>query len=170
MATAQDVDLSETWIRGQYNKGTLDTLSDPFDIVNDHQKYQKTNTSGSTSTNKDIPISVSEGNKLHDSIWPTSQPMNQFAANSFANYLSKSNSGRTGVQTGTYNSKRYNDPLSHNFDTQSLTISKRFNPHDNGLCQSTRLRTSQKKEEPEKRKTHTTYGTLHMDLQKHPKL
>ena len=55
MATAQDVDLSETWIRGQYNKGTLDTLSDPFDIVNDHQKYQKTNTSGSTSTNKDIP-------------------------------------------------------------------------------------------------------------------
>ena len=72
MATAQDVDLSNTWLRGKYNKGTLDTHLDPFDIVTDHQKHQKTNTSGSTSANKDIPISVYEGEKLHESISPNS--------------------------------------------------------------------------------------------------
>ena len=72
MATAQDVDLADTWLRGQYNEGALDTLSDPFAIVTDHQKRQKMNTSGSTFSNKDIPILVYEGDKMHDSISPNS--------------------------------------------------------------------------------------------------
>ena len=36
MATAQDVDLEYTWLRGQFNKGVLDPISDLFTIVTDH--------------------------------------------------------------------------------------------------------------------------------------
>ena len=66
MATAQDVDLSDTWLWGKSNEGASDLFSDTCDIVTDHHKRQKTNTSGSASTNKDIPISVSGGEKLHE--------------------------------------------------------------------------------------------------------
>ena len=74
MATSQDVNLAYTWLQGQSNKGVSDTLSDPFTIVNDHHKRQKTNTSLSESVNKDIPISVSKAVKLHEASSPTSQP------------------------------------------------------------------------------------------------
>ena len=62
-------------------------------------------------------------------------------------------------QIDTYNSNLYSDPSSHNFDTQSLTITKRLNPHDNGLRRYARLRESREKEELKKRKVHTTYST-----------
>ena len=146
MATAQDVDLADTWLRGKSNKGVSDPLSDPFAIVTDHHKCQNTNTSGSASANKDIPISVSEGEKLHEASSPTSQPMNQYAANLFANYLSKYNNGRAKFQIDKYNSNPYSDPSSQNFDTISLTIPKRLNPHENGLRRSARLRESREKE------------------------
>ena len=77
MATAQDVNLADTWLRVQSNEEASDPLSDPFAIVTDRHKHQKTNTSGSASANKDIPVSVSEGDKSHEASSPTSQPMNQ---------------------------------------------------------------------------------------------
>ena len=52
MATSHDVDLADTWLWGQSNKGVSDPLSDPFAIVTEHHKRQKTNTSGSVSDNK----------------------------------------------------------------------------------------------------------------------
>ena len=81
MATAQDFDLSDTWLRGQSNKGVSDPLSDPFNVVTDHHKFQKTNILGSASANKDIPVPVSEGDKSHEASSPTSQPMKQYADN-----------------------------------------------------------------------------------------
>ena len=63
-------------------------------------------------------------------------------------------------QIDTYNSNPYSDPSSHNFDTQSLTITKRLNPHENGLRRYARLRESREKEELKKRKAHTKYGTV----------
>ena len=84
---------------------------------------------------------------------PTSHPMNQSAANSFANSQIMSNNGRSVVQIDIFNSNIYSDPLSHGFDTQSLRITTSLNPHENGLRRSIRLR------ELQKRKSHTTYGT-----------
>ena len=63
MATSQDFDLEDTWLQGKSNKGASDPLSDPFAIVTDHKKLQKTNTLGPDYDNKDIPILVSEGIK-----------------------------------------------------------------------------------------------------------
>ena len=77
MATDQDLYLADTWMWVQSNEGAPDPLSDTFAIVTDHHKCQNTNTSGSASANKDIPISVSEGEKSHEASSPTSQPMNQ---------------------------------------------------------------------------------------------
>ena len=146
MATAQDVDLEDTWLSKKSNEGRSDPLSDPFAIVTDHHKHQKTNTSGSDSANKDIPIYVSEGVKLHEASLPTSQPMNQSVYNSFANSRSKSNNGRAGAQIDTYNSNPYSDPSSQNFDKQYLTMPKRLNTHENRLRRSARLGKSQEKE------------------------
>ena len=140
MATAQDVNLADTWPRLQSNEEASDPLSDTFVIVTDCHKHQKTNTSGSASDNKDIPILASEGDKLNLASSPTSQPMNQPAYNSFANAQSMSNNGRSGVQIDTFNSNSYSDPSSHNYYTQSLTIPTRLNPSENGLRQSIRLR------------------------------
>ena len=122
--------------KGQSNEGASDLLSDSFVIVNDPHKRQKTNTAGSASFNKDIPVSVSEGVKSHEASLPTSQPMNQCSANSFSNSRRTSNNGISGVQIDTYNSNLYSDPSSHDFDTQSLTMPKRLNPNENGLHQS----------------------------------
>ena len=77
MATSQDVNLADTWLRVQSNEEASDPLSDPFAIVTDRHKHQKTNTYGSASANKDIPVSVSEGYKSHEASSPTSQPMHQ---------------------------------------------------------------------------------------------
>ena len=85
MATAPDVDLADSWMQGQSNEGAPYPLSYPFGMVTDHHKRQKTNTSGYVSANKDIPISVSEGYKLHEESSRDSDPMNQSTANSFAN-------------------------------------------------------------------------------------
>ena len=90
MATSQYVDLSYTWMQGQSNKGASDLISDTFANVTDHHKRQKTNTSGSASANKDIPISASEGYTWHKAISPTSQPMDKSADKSFANSQSVS--------------------------------------------------------------------------------
>ena len=147
MATAQYVDLSETWLQGQSNKGASDPLSYPFAIVTDHNKRQKTNTSGYYYANKDIPISVSEGEKLHEASLPTSQPMNQSADNSFTDSQSTSNNGIAGFKIDTFNSNPYSDPSSQNFDTQSLTMPKNLNPHENGQRQSARLHESREKED-----------------------
>ena len=68
------------------------------------------NTSVPDSANKDIPISVSERDKSHEARSQTSQPMNQSADNSFANYQSNSNNGRSGIQMDKYNSNPYIDP------------------------------------------------------------
>ena len=76
MAATQDVDFADTWLRGQSKEVESDMLSDHFGVVTDHQKHQKMNTSGSDSANKYIPIFVSKGEKLHEAISPTSQPMN----------------------------------------------------------------------------------------------
>ena len=59
--------------------------------------------------------------------------MNQYTPNSFANYQSISNIGRSGVQIDTFCSNPYRDPLSHDFDTQSLRMATRLNSHENGL-------------------------------------
>ena len=110
MATDQDLYLADTWMWVQSNEGAPDPLSDTFAIVTDHHKLQKRNTSGSASANKKIPILVSEGDKSHEASSPTSQSMNHSATNSFDNYRSKSNNGRSGVQIYTYNSNPYRDP------------------------------------------------------------
>ena len=61
VATVKDVDLVDTWLQGQSDKEASDPLLNPFAIVTDHQKRQMTNTSGSASDNKKIPISFSRG-------------------------------------------------------------------------------------------------------------
>ena len=104
MATSQYVDLGDTWMQDQSNEGASDPLSDPLAIVTDHLKRQNMNTSGYASSNKDIYVSVSEGDKSPKASLPTSQPVNQPAANSLDNYRIKSNNGRAGVQLYTYNS------------------------------------------------------------------
>ena len=76
------------------------------------------NTSGPASTNKCIPISDYEGDKSHEAISPTSQPMNKSESNSFANAQSMSNNGRALFQIYTFNSNPYSDPLSKNYGTQ----------------------------------------------------
>ena len=91
-------------------------LSYPFAIVTDNHKRQKTNTSGLDSAYKDIHILASEGDTYHKAIPPTSQSMNQPTASSFANSQSKSNNGRTGVQTETFKYNLYRNPLSHDSD------------------------------------------------------
>ena len=68
MAPSQDVDLADTWLQVKFNEEESDPLSDPFDIMTDHHKRHKTNTSGYASGNKDIPISSSEGDKSHKAI------------------------------------------------------------------------------------------------------
>ena len=78
-----------------------DPISYPFAIVTDHHKHKKTNNLGTASDNKDIPILVYEGVKSHETISPTSQPIIQSAANSFANSCRKLNVGRAGVQIDT---------------------------------------------------------------------
>ena len=145
MATAQDVDLSDTWLQGQSKKEASETLSDPLYILTYHHKHQKTNTSGSASAIKDIHISVSEGEKSYEAISSTSQPMNQSADNSFANFRSKSNNERAGVKIYTFNSNLYSNPSSQNFDRQYLIMPTMLNPHYNGLRRSTRLRELQEK-------------------------
>ena len=75
-----------------------DPLLDTFDVVTDHHKHQKTNTLGYASSNKDIPILVSEGDKLHEASSLTFQAMNQSTDNSSGNSRSKSNNERSGVQ------------------------------------------------------------------------
>ena len=147
MATTQDVDLEDTWLRGQFSEKASGPISDSFDIATDHHKHQNKNTSGYDSANKDTPISVSEGDKLHETSSPTSQPMNQSEANSFANSQSKYNIGRAGDQIDTFNSNPYINLSSHDFDTQYLIITTKLNPHDNGLRRSTRLRGLREKEE-----------------------
>ena len=81
MATAQDVDLEDTWLWGQSNEGASDSISYTFSIVTDNYKHQKTNTSGSASANKYIPILVPEEDKWHEAHLPNFQPMNQSAVN-----------------------------------------------------------------------------------------
>ena len=110
MTTSQYVVLAEIWMQGQSNEAASDPLSDTFAIVTDHHKHQKTNTSGSASANKYIPISVSEGDKLHEVSSLTYQHMSQSTANSFTNSRSKSNNGKYGVQIDTYNSNPYINP------------------------------------------------------------
>ena len=145
MTTSQDVDLVDTWLWGKSNEGASDPLSDTFTIVTGHNKHQNTNTSGYASVNKYTPISVYDGDKSNEARLSTSQPMNQSVANSFANYQSKSNNGRAEVQIDTFNSFPYSDPPSHNFDTQSLIMPTRLNPHENGLRRPARLRESWEK-------------------------
>ena len=90
--------------------------------------------------------------------WPD-QKKERYAGNSFANSRIKSNNYRSGFQVDTYNSKPYSNPSSNNFDTQSLTMYKILNYHDNGLRRSARSRKSGVKEELKNRKSRTIYST-----------
>ena len=56
MATAQDLNLEDTCLHVQSKEGSSDPLSDPFAILTYRHKRQNTNTSGSDSANKEIPI------------------------------------------------------------------------------------------------------------------
>ena len=76
MAISQDVNLADTWLQFQSNVEASDPISDPFAIDTDHHKRQKTNTSGTAYSNKDIPISASGRAKSHKASSPNSVPMN----------------------------------------------------------------------------------------------
>ena len=73
MATAQDVHLLDTWLRGQSNERSSDPLSDPFAIATDNQKRQKTNISGYASSNKNITVQLL-GNLLPSSQYADYKP------------------------------------------------------------------------------------------------
>ena len=96
MATAEDINLEDTWLRGLSNEEASDPITGPIAIVTAHHKRQKTSPSGHNSLDKTIPISASEGGGKQGSSSPVSQSlqMNQAAANSFANTESKSPNGR----------------------------------------------------------------------------
>ena len=79
MSISQDVNLEDTWLQVKSNKESPDPISHPFATVTDNHKRQNTNTSGSASSNKDIPRLVSEGDKLHEASSPTYHPMNHTA-------------------------------------------------------------------------------------------
>ena len=70
-----------------------------------------------------------------------------------------SNNGRSRVQIDTFNSNPPSNPLSHNSDTRYLRMPTRLNLHENGLRRYTHLHKLREKEEMQKRKEHTTYGT-----------
>ena len=131
MATAQYIDLADTWLRFQPNGGASDPLSDPLYIVTVHHKSQKTNTFLPTSGNKESSVLSSERDKSHKARSPTSQPMNWSTTNSFAYAQSMSKNIRAGVQIDSINSKTYSNPLSHYSDTQSLRMHTMLNPYDN---------------------------------------
>ena len=85
MATYKYINLVETWLKGQSNVGVSDQISDPFEIVTDQQKFQNTNTPGSTSVSNKIPILASKGDNLPGDISPPSHhnQINRDASNSF---------------------------------------------------------------------------------------
>ena len=85
--------------------------------------------------------------------------MNKSADNSFAIAGGMSNNGRYGFQIENFNSNPYRNSLSHDSDTQYLRMPTRLNLHENGLRRYTHLHKLREKEEMQKRKEHTTYGT-----------
>ena len=143
MATAEDVNLVDTWLNGPPRSvGAKDQLSDTFAVVTNHHKCQKINATGSSPPNTN-PMSFSEV----DSSTPSqAKQLSESAANLFATpginlSSAQPSSDRLGVCTDTFGN--YNPTLdnkSHDTDKDSLKTPIGQNPHENGLYWSPRLK------------------------------
>ena len=92
MATAEDVNLADTWLNGPPGSvGEKDQLSITFYVVTNHHKRQKTNTTGS-SLPKPNPISASKGDS---STSYKADKLIEPVANSFAMPVSTISSAQT---------------------------------------------------------------------------
>ena len=80
-ATAKDIELADSWISAVADVGAYkDQLSDPFAIVNDPTKRQKTEAPGGSKDNPAIqgpPISDSKGDKTTSGTSSQSFPQTQ---------------------------------------------------------------------------------------------
>ena len=161
-ATAEDVALADTWLNSSsQNVDEKDRLSDPFAIVTDHHKRQKTDTTGTTPP-KPNQTSASEGESSSPS---QTEHSSETAVNSFATSGRKPSSAQhgsegTGVLTDTFgDSNPAIDTRSHDYQKESLKMPQRQNPRENGLRRSPRLQEKRTSEEMKKRKAHVTFGT-----------
>ena len=153
-ATAEDVEMADTWLSSSsQNVEEKDRLNDPFAIVTDHHKRQKTDATG-TKPPKPTQTSASEGEKFYNSqMNHSSEP----AANSFA---SSSSIDRAGVHIDIFgDSNPAIDSKSHDYQKESLKMPQRQNPRENGLRRSPRLIEKRGRESAMKKKAHVTFGT-----------
>ena len=136
MATAEDVNLADTWLNGPPGSlGAKDQLSDAFSVVTNHHKHQNTNTTGS-SPPKPNPISASQV----DSYIPSQEEQlsevvsNLFVAPESKLSIAQPRSDRSGVCTNTFfNYDPMFDKKSHDADKESLKIPIQQNTRENGL-------------------------------------
>ena len=131
--------------------GATYQLSDPFAGVTDHHKSRKTTNHGNlTKQNYEQP----EASKGYRSPLSQSNHLNQATSNSFVNTPKQfTNIGRAGVQTDIFDSELTTD-------SDSLKMSTRLDPHENGLHRSPRLCEKLNMEEWKKCKAHVNFGTV----------
>ena len=150
MATSKDVNLADTWLNDPTRSvGVKDQISHPFAVVTDHHKRKKTNTTRSSLTKPNF-ISASEG---YSSTSYQADKLSEPAANLFGTPVSTLISAhpridRAGVCTDTFGKSNPTlDKKSHDTDKESLKMTIRQNPHDNGLRRSPRLQEQREKED-----------------------
>ena len=124
-ATTKGVNLPDTWFNGQSVVGTMDQLSYPFTIVNDHSKYREKDTPGSSYLSNNIHTSNSKGDNSPGNSSSPSQhkQMNNAAANLFASVGSfSSNMARVVSHTNTFGSNLAFSSITHDSEVESLQI------------------------------------------------
>ena len=135
-----------------------DQLTDPFAIVPDQRKKQRTQR---RATKESTPITehvVFEGDRLTHSSPPTHCDLTSHAAANLFDINGCTNIGRAGAAQ---NISRPNRITDHGVHTNLYATPERMNPHKNGLRRSLRLREQRDKvkETSKKRKAHVSFGT-----------
>ena len=148
MVTSKYFNSADTWLNVPHGSVLEnDHISDPFDVVINHHKSKKTNTTRS-SPHKPNPISASEG----DSYTPSqAEQLSETSVNSFAMpgttlISAQPRSDKAGVFTDTFGNSNPNlDKKSYDTNKESLKIPIIQNPHDNVLRRSPSLQEQRKK-------------------------
>ena len=129
--STKDVILAETWFNGQSAVVATDQLSDPFLIVTDHTKRQKTDTPGSSSPSSNIYTSNSERYKLPgNSSAPSQHKQTNNAADNFSSVgSSSSNLSRAGSHTNTFGSNPMFASKNNDSEFEAFKMPESLNPH-----------------------------------------
>ena len=150
-ATAEDIELADYWLSDVADVGAdKDQLFDPFAIVTDPTKRQKTESPGGSKENPTIqgpPISDSEGDKTTSGTSSQSFPQTQqAAANKRVVGSPPSNALQAVALRDIFGSNPTSKPNTHDSEVISMQIPARLNPYDNGLRRH-RLRDQREMEE-----------------------